>query len=121
MGYGFVEHSKVLKKEGLTAEILKEALLKMCDADYNGDNGEEYFISVKDKDGKELKMSEFEAAWLDETKDLDEADVIKNAVRISENILGDNYKIGNYYRESAIRVVEASDLIAIFVASMYCN
>lgn len=46
MNYVFGKERVSLKKEGLTSEKIKDFTLNLCDEDYNGSNGYDYFKEI---------------------------------------------------------------------------
>lgn len=82
-------------------EKLKELLAECCNNDFNGKNGEEYYIK-KNVFGKEISMSELDSIWLD-VKGLSEKEIIYKVLKA-------NYS-NPYYSYYNIKVKEDKDKI----------
>lgn len=120
MGYSFGSESKVIKKEELTLEEFKSTLRELCDEDYNGNNGEDYFTTVTDSNGVNFKISHFDYAWGKAICDIDSDDIdMSKLANIAKSILIDNYDDGGYYySDYSVDVFDTIDSIIIVVSYM---
>lgn len=119
MEYNFNTERETIKKEGLTIKEFKEILKRNCDEDFNGSNGEDYFITVENDDGEDVQKSRFDALWDDLV--CEETDIKKSGASIAETILEEAYSYdSNYYRDSMVVVVDTPDNIEIAVAYLGC-
>lgn len=129
MTHEFWKDRVEISKEGLTVEGLKKHLVDLCDLDYNGSNGEDYFKDITKQDYDELTSHNIDAKCIDErycvsyldymwyrkTKDKTEEEIINNASSILESILQDNYEFGDYEFGLA-EVVDTPTKIVVIIA-----
>lgn len=107
--------SNRIYKEGLTKDIFKEFLMNLCDEDFNGNNGEDYFVEVMDSDGNEILKSKFDAIWDNLLEDV--VSIADEGWSIAEKILNEAYSYDtDYYINYTVEVVNTTDEIVIFVA-----
>lgn len=90
-------------------EEFKEKLESLCDEDYNGNNGEEYFIDING-----TLISQFDAIW---------NDLINKGYTyeyVIENILNDNYN-NSYYTKYKLEITKINHYIVVSLAYSYSN
>lgn len=130
MGYSFGKTRKELKKAGLTADKLKDFIIDLCDEDYNGNNGYDYFKEITEEEYNRMKdagydvayeneiylASYFDYLWHGQTRLRSEDEVLRDAARIMENILKDNCDSNDCsYSFGLAEVVETQDEIVAIV------
>lgn len=117
MEHTFNSIKKTIEKEGLTLEKLKSELKDICDEDFNGSNGEDYFITAEDNKGNEIRKSRFDAEW--DTIVFDDTNPITDAHYIAETILEEAFSYDStYYLDSLVSVVDTPKSIVIAIAYM---
>lgn len=108
---GLISKNKVIKKEGLNLNKVKEELEYLCDDDFNGVNGDEYCTEILDADGNVTLISDLDAA-------LERANsnpAINNSfAEMIKYVLEVNYGEQNGY-ERNIFVADLSDAIVVSV------
>ena len=130
MGYSFCKERQELEKVGLTSDKLKDFIENLCDEDFNGNNGydyykeitEEEYIRMKDAgydveyENEEYLASYFDYLWYGQTRKRSEEEILKVASKIMENILKDNYDTDDCgYSFGLAEVVETEDKIVAIV------
>lgn len=130
MNYGFGENRKHILKEDLSSvDKIKDCLYDLCDTDYNGTNGKDYFKTITKEVYDELKshnldvdysyerysVSNLDYMWYKLTKDKTESEIINNAASIMQDILQDNYEFGDYVFGIA-EVVDTPTKIVVVIA-----
>lgn len=120
MGYSFGSDKRIIKKEGLTLEAFKLPLKELCDEDYNGNNGEDYFTTVTDCNGVNFKISHFDYAWGKAIEGIDTSNLdVSKLVQVAKAVLNDNYDDGGYYySDYSVDVFDTTDFIIIVVSYM---
>lgn len=104
-----------IEKKGLTKDSFKQILMNLCDSDFNGDNGEDYFVESLDSNGNEVLKSKFDAMW--DNLVSDETNVADKGWSIAERILTEAYSYDtDYYMDYSVEVFNTADEIIIFVA-----
>lgn len=130
MNYVFGKERVSLKKEGLTSEKIKDFTLNLCDEDYNGNNGYDYFKEITEEEYNRMKEAGYDVAyenesylasyfdylWHGQTRLRSEEEILRDAARIMENILKDNYDSDDCsYSFGIAEVVETQDEIVAIV------
>lgn len=130
MNYTFGKEREELDKRGLTSDKLREFIVNLCDEDYNGNNGydyykkitEEEYIRMKDAgydvayEYEEYLASYFDYLWHSQTRLRSEEEILKDAAKIMENILKDNYDTDDCsYSFGLAEVVETEDKIVAII------
>lgn len=82
----------------MTVENIKKAIKNLTDEDFNGNNGEDYYTSIK-INNDEVSMSELDAEWLSVTAGKSDDEIINNACSIIERIVSSNYEEETYYED----------------------
>lgn len=114
MGYDFSSQKEIINKEGLTLEKLKKIIHTMTDEDFNGNNGEDYFISVKEN-GKEISKSRLDYAW-DYALELKAKE---DFVGILDYVLTEAYTYDSYYyQDYSLEIIETPDKIFVIISYM---
>lgn len=114
------KNEKVILKEDLSINSIKNIIKELTDEDFNGNNGEDYYTKVE-IDGKIISMSKLDAAWYYETHGKSEKEIIEDACNIIQSIVSSNYEDDYYYEDSFVRVIETSDSIVCVIVCMYYN
>ena len=81
----FEKQETTISLEGISSIKIKDAIGRLTDEDFNGNNGEEYYTEIE-IDGKKISMSKLDAAWLQETAGKSEEQIIYDACYIIESI-----------------------------------
>ena len=106
---------QVIEKKGLTLKKLRNSLMNLCDNDFNGNNGDFYYIPHENKEGKITMKSRFDAEWDDLVDEF--TNPSDKGWDIAEHILCKAYSYNKgYYVSSKIEVVNTSESIIIFIA-----
>ena len=95
-----------------TKEEVKNLLSKMTDEDFNGNNGEDYFIEV-DVNG-ELKSMSYLDSWMTKYEAYD------SLKKFIYDVLNSNYS-DSYYADSDIEIREVQDTLIVACASAYVS
>lgn len=119
MEYNFNSKRETIIKEGLTLKKLKNILKNICDEDFNGSNGEDYFIEIDGDNGEKIQKSRFDAEW--DAVVFDDTDPCTDGHYIAETILEEAFSYdSNYYLDNIVSVVDTPNSIVITIAYMSC-
>lgn len=114
MSYNFGNVKQNIKKDGLNLDKLKDILHDLTDEDFNGNNGEDYFIPVTEN-GNEVLKSRLDASW-DLALEKYSKDDFTN---ILNYVITDAYTYDTgYYRDYSLDVIETNDTIFVTVSYM---
>lgn len=114
MSYDFETIDETIIKEGLHLDQLKMILHILCDEDFNGSNGEDYFIPATENGVKVLK-SRLDVSWEAALKKYPK----DNFAAIIEYVLNDAYSYDTeYYRGYSVNVIDTTDKIFVIVSYM---
>lgn len=130
MKFEFWKDRVEIEKEGMTVETLKNCIFDLCDLDYNGSNGEDYFKDISKEEYDELKSHNYDVfcgdgiysvsyldyMWHKETKNLSEEEILSYASNIIESIIRDNYDNDDSdYAFAVAEVVDTSKNIVVII------
>ena len=97
--------SQVLEIKEYTKEDLYDLLYNLCDCDFTGDNGEEYYKMSKDMCDLEYCIQE----------GLEKKQSLKDLVK---SVLSANYAEDPYYTNHEIDLIERDNLLIVSVATV---
>lgn len=94
-----------------TKEEMHKFLANLTDEDFNGNNGEDYFIEIETSDGPKL-VSVLESCM----RNYDVEKSIKEKMNFISSVIEANYSSDSYYRDYDINVDNINDYIIASVA-----
>lgn len=112
MDYSFGYNNEVISKENLNLEKIREILIDLCDEDYNGHNGEDYYIDVVDSNGNTKSVSKLDHA-LDYAAS--KPNKFNTFASIIKYVLVDNYG-DRPYSNSNVFVVDIKECIVVLIS-----
>lgn len=116
MNYSFGSKNEVVLKENLDLAKVKEILKDLCDEDFNGNNGEDYFVKDLDSNGNKILVSALEKTFSYATSKPETFDTFASIIKY---VLEKNY--GNdTYCDYNVHVVDTKESIVISISYMDC-
>lgn len=98
-----------------TKKELYEFLANLTDEDFNGNNGEDYFIEIETSTGPKL-VSKLEACFENYDEEYDEENEVLYKKNFIFSVINSNYSSDNYYKDYDIVVDSILDIITVSVA-----